>query len=391
MSLRITNARICTGDGSPARAHTDVRVSGTQIAEVGQELAPQPGESVIDAAGRVLLPGFVDAHTHACWAGDRLGEFELKQAGASYLEILNAGGGILATVRAVHETSESELSETLRRRLDVMLQEGTTTVEVKSGYGLSTEGELKLLRAIRKATSSFRGTVVATALLGHAKDPDEPGFVDRVIRETLPAVHREFPGIAIDAYCEEGAWSVDECRRLFERARELGHPIRLHADQFTELGGLNLALRYRAKSVDHLEATSAPALAALAASESFGVMLPASGFHLDDRYANARAFLDLGGKLVLASNYNPGSSPTFSMPFVIALATRKLRLSTLKAITCTTQNAANLLGFNDRGLIAPGMRADLILLRHTDERSLGFELGGNPVQHVICGGQALAI
>jgi len=386
VTLLVAGAQIVSGElGAPAFLGS-VRIEADRIVEVGPGLLPRPKEPVIEADGRVLLPGFVDAHTHAVYAGDRLDEFELKQRGKTYLEILESGGGILSTVRAVRQTGVEALAEALLRRLEVMLSEGTTSVEVKSGYGLSTDDELKLLRAIRLAGARFPGMVVPTALLGHALDPEQPDLVERTLRDTLPAVHAEFPGIAVDAYCEQGAWSVADCRRLFERARELGHPLRLHADQFNRLGGVELALELGASSVDHLEATPTAALERLAQSDCYAVLLPVSGFHTDDRYANARAFVDAGGKLVLASNCNPGSAPSSSMPFVHALAVRKLGLSVLEAISATTSSAARLLGLGDRGVIAPGFRADLVLLRHRDPRLLGFEIGGNPIDRVIVGG-----
>jgi len=386
MTLLVAGAHIVSGQADAPAFWGSVRIEADRIAEVGPALSPRPREPVIEADGRVLLPGFVDAHTHAVYAGDRLDEFELKQRGKTYLEILESGGGILSTVRAVRQTGVEALADALLRRLKVMLSEGTTSVEVKSGYGLTTQDELKLLQAIRLAAARFPGTLVPTALLGHALDPEQPDLVERTLHETLPAVHAEFPGIAVDAYCEQGAWSVADCRRLFERARALGHPLRLHADQFNRLGGVELALELGATSVDHLEATPTAALERLARSGCYAVLLPVSGFHTDDRYANARAFVDAGGKLVLASNCNPGSAPSSSMPFVHALAVRKLGLSALEAISATTSSAARLLGLTDRGVIAPGFRADLVLLRHRDPRLLGFEVGGNPVDRVIVGG-----
>ena len=389
MSFWIANARLVGAPAEPpGLGH--VQVEGERIAQVLFASGPRPhfgGHDVLDAAGRVLMPGFVDAHTHALFAGDRLDEFEQKLAGKSYLEILAAGGGILSTVRAVRAATEDELVAQLGTRLAHMLAEGTTSVEVKSGYGLSTADELKMLRAIRRAARTFPGTVSPTALLGHALDPDESHFVERVVEETLPAVHAEFPGITVDAFCERGAWSVDDCRRLLGRARELGHPIRLHADQFNALGGVELALELRATSIDHLEATTADGLEKIAQSETFGVMLPVSGFHTDQRFAAGRAFLDKGGKLVLASNYNPGSSPCSSMPFVIALAVRHLGLRAAEAIRACTRSAAALLGLPDRGLLQAGARADLLLLRHRDERLLAHEIGGNPVDRVWAGGR----
>jgi imidazolonepropionase len=393
VSLFLRDARVVGGDGfgapTPRRAH--LRIAGDRIAAVGPDLMPAPGDRIIDAGGRVVMPGFVDAHTHALWAGDRLDEFERRQQGATYLEILAAGGGILSTVRAVRAASEAELTARLTQRLRRMLREGTTTVEVKSGYGLSTEHELKMLRAIRAAAHGFPGTVVATALLGHAIDRDQPHFVDRVIDQTLSAVHAEFPEITIDAYCEDGAWSLADCRRLLEGARALGHPLRLHADQFHRLGGVDLAIDLGARSVDHLEASTPADLARLARAGVAGVLLPVSGFHTDGRYANARALIDAGGAVVLATNCNPGSSPTSSMPLVVALARRQLAMTMDEAIAAVTARPAALLGLADRGRIAPGLRADVILLGQTDERQLGYEVGGNPVDLTIVGGAIVDI
>ena len=247
MSLLIRGARVVDPGASAGVGRLgDVRVDGDRIAAVAEPGAGDPADDIIEADGRVLLPGFVDAHTHALWAGSRADELERRRRGESYLDILRSGGGIHATVRAVRAASEAELTERLTRRLAVMLREGTTTVEVKSGYGLTTADELKMLRAIHAAAAGFPGTVVATALLGHAVDPATPRFTDVVIEETLPAVHAAFPGIEIDAFCEEGAWTLADCRRLLEAARALGHPVRLHADQFHRLGGVALAIELQA-------------------------------------------------------------------------------------------------------------------------------------------------
>jgi imidazolonepropionase len=355
-----------------------VGVSGGKITAVGAGEYPGPFEGeAIDAGGCVLMPAFVDCHTHACWAGDRLNEFEMQLAGASYLDILKAGGGIMSTVRAVRAASEEELLVGLLRRLTAMSALGTGTVEVKSGYGLNTDTELKMLRAIHAATRQTGQIVVGTFLGAHAIDPDVPDFIHRVIDETLPAVVAEFPEIVCDAFCEKGAWSLDDVRRLFEAAKDMGCPIRVHADQFHSLGAARLAVEMGALSVDHLEAITPKDLDHLARSKTMGVMMPGAGFHLDDRYAPARAFVDAGGALALATNYNPGSSPTPSMPFVIALACRKLKLTAAEAITAATYNAACLLGVQARvGSIEVGKRADLQLLDAPDERELGFEVAG---------------
>jgi imidazolonepropionase len=399
MSILIRDARVLTlaGPERPRRGEDlgslhaldqhDVLVEGDRIKAVTPTGTLAPAEVTIDGAGRVLMPAFVDAHTHACWAGDRLDEWELKQKSATYLQILESGGGIMSTVRAVREASEGELAESLAERLDHVLREGTTTVEVKSGYGLATEHELKMLRAIGLASETFAGTVMPTACIGHGVDGPHDDFVQRTIGETLDAVHAAFPGVAIDAYCEQGAWTLDDCVRLFERAIDLGHPCRVHADQFNALGMTSAAIRLGLRSVDHLEATHATDLRALAGSSTFGVMLPCSGFHVDGRYANGRGFVDAGGALVIATNCNPGSAPSSSMPMAIALAVRHLGITAAEAIGACAVNGASLLGLVDRGTIETDQRADLILLRHTDERQLGYEFGGNPVDAVICNGK----
>lgn len=366
-----------------------VLVESGVIAAVGPGLDAPEGARVVEAGGRVLMPAFVDCHTHACWAGDRLDEWEMKRAGASYLDILASGGGIMSTVRAVRAASRAELAASLAERLDAMLGEGTTAVEVKSGYGLSTPDELKMLGAIADAAAAWPGRVRLTACIGHAKDPDDPDFVARTIAETLPAVHAAHPGCAVDAYCENGAWSLDETVRLFESAAALGHPLRVHADQFNELGMLDAAIGLGAVSVDHLEATSPDALVRLAESETMGVMLPCSGFHVDGRYADGRRFVDAGGAVAIATNCNPGSAPCWSAPMAVALAVRHLGLTAPEAISACTVNAATLLGLHDAGTIEPGRRADLVLLRHRDERELGHAFGGRHADLVVCAGRVV--
>ncbi len=365
----------------------DILVRAGRIAAIEPGIAPPSGCRVVEAEGRTVVPGFVDAHTHACWAGSRLDEWEARLGGAGYSELLAAGGGILSTVRAVRGSSEVGLAAALRVRLGWMLQEGTTAVEVKSGYGLDVEGELKMLRAIRRAAQDWPGRVRATACIGHALDPEASDPVGRTIEEVLPAVNREFPGVTIDAYCEEGAWSVEACVRLFEAARALGHPLRIHADQFNALGMLEEAVRLGARSVDHLEGSTPEGLRVLAGSRSAGVVLPVSGFHLDGRYADARAFVDAGGAAVVATNWNPGSAPSPSIPFALALAVRHCGLTPAEALSAATWNAAQLLDFADAGAVAAGRRADLVLLRHRDERELAHTVGGRPVLAVVCGGR----
>ncbi len=374
-------------------------LKGGAPAALAKPAAAPKDTEVIDAQGRVLMPGFVDCHTHACWAGPsvpghpagldgRVDEWEQKRRGVPYLKILERGGGIMASVRAVRGATQAQLTEQLLARLRIMLAHGSTTIEVKSGYGLTTQDELKMLRAIADARVQFPGTIVSTALLGHAIDPDVAGFVGITVRQTLPAITAEFPGIAVDAYCEKGAWDVEQTVLLLNRARESGHPVRVHADQFNDLGMIPAAIRLDARSVDHLEASGKEHLLALAQSKTLGVMLPGCGFHMDNRYARGRAFVMGGGGLAIATNANPGSAPCYSMPFIVTLAVRHLGLSPNEAIVASTINPARLLGFTDRGAITPGARADLVLLRHTDERGVAFEFGSSPVERVIVGGRA---
>jgi imidazolonepropionase len=400
MNLLIRNARILTlaAGARPRRAkemgelsvipHGDVLVADGVIAAVGPKLEPPAEAEVIDANGRVLMPGFVDCHTHACWAGSGLDDWEERLRGVPYAEILKRGGGLHAIVLAVREATRKQLAAGLRERLNRMLREGTTTVEVKSGYGLATEAELKMLRAIVRAGQDWEGTVVPTALLAHSFEGRLDEYARMVLKEMLPEVTREFPSITIDACVDEGAWSLETAVRLLERASR-HHSLRVHADRFTSLGMIPEAIRLHARSVDHLEASTKADLVALAGSDVCGVILPCTGFHCDGRFARAGFLVDQGGAVALATNCNPESYPGHSMPFAIALAVRRCGLTPQEAIAACTVNAAAVLGLTDRGTVEIGKRADLILLQHADERMLAYETGGNPVDLVVCGGKLI--
>ncbi len=364
-----------------------VLVRGGHIAHVGEGVPEESliGEQeeipIVDAGGRILMPAFVDCHTHACWVGSRLEEFEMGLRGVPYLEILKQGGGIMSTVRAVRDASQDELSMELLGKLGLMASLGTTTLEVKSGYGLTTNDELKMLRAIHDASQDVTQSIVGTFLGAHAIDTEQKNFTERVIHETLPAVAQEFPGITCDCYCEVGAWSVEETTSLFEKAIELDCPIRAHVDQFNPLGMLSIAVDMGAISVDHLEQSTDAELKHLALSNTIGVLLPASGFCLHDAYARGRAIVDLGCAVAIATNYNPGSAPCPSMPFTISLACRRLGLTVAEAITASTHNAACTLGLQDKiGSIEKGKQADLQLLDSYDERELAWHISaGSPL------------
>lgn len=382
-------------------ASADVLCSGGVIARVGPAGSiRESGVVGLDARGRALLPGLVDCHTHACFAGSRIDEWERQLKGEKYLDILASGGGIMSTVRATRAAGVDELAGSLTERLERMLALGSTTVEVKSGYGLSGEAELAMLSAIRAAAGRARGCVVATALLGHAVDTGfgaREAYIDEVVKRVLPAVHAEFPVAAVDAFCERSAWTVDECVRLFAAARAVGHPIRVHTDQFNSLGMIDKAVELGAVSVDHLEALHDALQETrrvgelLAKAGTFAVLLPACGVHMNDpRRAPARGLLDAGAGVCLASNFNPGSSPCFSMPLVIALGVRLLGMSVPEALHAATVNPARVLGLADRGQIAPGSAAEMVLLEERDERAIAYEFGSSPVRAVIAGGELVA-
>ncbi|MEQ9094800.1 MAG: imidazolonepropionase [Phycisphaerales bacterium] len=395
----IANARILTlderlGEGPLGLIERGwIRFKNGRVDEV-RAGDPPAGVDALDANGRVLMPAFTDCHTHACWAGDRTDEWAARLAGASYLELLEAGGGIMSTVRAVRAASQGELTDRLLERLHTMLSLGTTAVEVKSGYGLRTQVELKMLRAIHEANDRFPGTVIATACIGHALDPDvdRERFIRTTIDETLPAVTSEFPGIAIDAYAEPAAWHLEECLELFDKAQAAGHPCRVHADQFTSMGMVEAALERNFLSVDHLEASSTELLQRVAQSDTHAVVLPCSGFHVDRRYADARTLLDHGGRVCIATNMNPGSAPCPSIPMAIALACRfngppaNPPVTPEEAVLATTRTPARMLGLHDRGTLTPGSQADAILLAHTNERELAHTFGANPVDRVWVAG-----
>lgn len=393
-SALVTNARILTlaGTGRGPRRGESMRDLGViergyvhaidgRIAAVG---AGDPPAGIAaarrDCGGRVLMPAFIDCHTHACWGGDRYAEVAERLAGVPYLDILARGGGIMSTVRATREARangpEGEgLLRILSARTSEMRRRGTLAIEVKSGYGLDRPTELAMLRAARtlglRAEQAGEGYVVPTFLGAHALDGDETSYCPRVIEELLPEVVAEFGPIACDAYCEKGAWSPAWTTRLFERARALGCPLRVHVDQFNELGFLETALEMGARSVDHLEATSRDGLRRVARSQSTAVLLPGCGLTLDGRYADGRFLVDEGASVAIATNCNPGSSPIVSMPLVIALAARFCGLAPAEAITAATYNAACVLGLeHETGSIEVGKRAHLILLPTHDERAL---------------------
>ncbi len=375
------------------------------IAEVGPSAelrAAYPAEPAWDAARRVVMPGFVDPHTHLIWAGDRAAEFEMRLAGRTYLEILAAGGGILATVRATRDASLPTLKAETRPRLERMLVHGTTTAEAKTGYGLQIAAELRMLQALLELDREGPLDLAITFLGAHAIPPEYQNRADEytahLCREMLPAVRAWWQAHApgrplpfVDVFCETGAFNLAQTRAILGAARELGFPLKVHADEFDNLGGASLAAELGAVSADHLVKTSPPDLAALARSNTVGVALPCTPFGLaEPDYTPAKAFLQAGGLLALATDLNPGTAWCENIQFAIALACRYLRLTPAQAIAAATINAAAAIGRADRvGSLEPGKQADLLVLSVADYRHLGYRFGGNLVDTVVKKGRVV--
>jgi imidazolonepropionase len=337
----------------------------------------------LDGRGLCAIPGLVDCHTHACFAGDRVEEFSLRAAGASYEELHAAGGGILATVNATRAAGADGLRDAVRRHRGWMLRAGTTTFEAKSGYGLDRDTELASLRAIRDEGG------IATWLGAHAVPPefdDADAYLDFALTEVLPEAAKIAE--AADVFLERGAFDAEQARRYLLACRDAGLRPRLHGDQFTESGAIPLAVELGARSVDHLEATRDGGVSALAASDVAAVLLPASALFLDRSMPPARALVDAGAVVVLATDFNPGSAFCESLPLVCALACTQLHLSPAEALSASTVNAAHVLGRSGRkGQLAPGYDADVVLLDAPDWRYLAYHLGGDVVAEVIQDGR----
>ncbi|HOT92394.1 MAG TPA: imidazolonepropionase [Anaerolineae bacterium] len=381
-----------------------VAIAAGRVIKVGPTCEVRPHFNAareIDARGKVVCPGFVDPHTHLVWMGDRAAEFEQRIAGATYMEIMAAGGGIMSTVRATRDASVDELVAAMRPRLDRMLAHGTTTVEVKTGYGLETAAELRQLEAIVALDRAHPVTLVPTFLGAHAvpaeyrQHPD--AYVDVVVHQMLPAVVEKSRTLGLprlpfcDVFCEDGAFDLAQSRRILEAARALGFPLKIHVDEFASLGGARLAVALGATSADHLVTTPPEDIAMLGASETVAVSLPCTPFGLGQHdYTPARALLEAGAALALATDCNPGTAWNESMPFVIALACRYLRITPAQALVAVTLNAAFAVGLGDRvGSLTPGYAGDLLILDIPDYRYLGYRFGVNPVALVVKRGEII--
>jgi imidazolonepropionase len=363
-----------------------VLCTGDAIEAVGRmrDLPVLDGDVVeLDGRGRCAIPGLVDCHTHPAFGGDRVEEFSLRAGGAGYEELHAAGGGIQSTVRATRAAGEEGLRAAVERHRSWMLAQGTTTFEGKSGYGLDRDTELASLRAVREAGGA------PTWLGAHAVPPEFAGDADAYLDFALAEVLPEAAQIAeaADVFLERGAFDAAQARRYLEACRAAGLALRLHGDQFTEAGAIPLAIELGARSVDHLEATGEDGVRALAASDVVGVVLPASALFLGRPMPPARALVDAGAAVALATDFNPGSAFCESLPICCSLAATQLKLSPAEALSACTVNAAHVLGRADRlGRLAPGYRADVVLLDAPDWRYLAYHLGGRLVAEVVLAG-----
>jgi imidazolonepropionase len=380
-------------------------IHGERILEVGESLAllkKYPHEEQWDASGKVVMPGLVDPHTHLVWAGDRAAEFEARLQGSTYMEIMAAGGGINATVRATREASAEELYAQTRARAEAMFRSGTTTTEAKTGYGLTFEAEIAQLEVLLRLDAEGPLEIAPTFMAAHAVPPEYAGRSEEYTRlvstDMLPRLkewwmrhHAARPLPFVDVFCENNAFNLTQTRQILTRAKELGVPLKGHVDEFENLGGAALAVELGAVSIEHAVKTSPQEIAALGASDTIVVSLPCTPFGLADaHYTPARELLAAGGMLAIATDLNPGPSWCENMQFVIALACRYLKITPAQALAAATINAARAIRRDSLiGSLEPGKQADLLILSVSDYRQLAYRFGGSLVESVIKKGKVI--
>ena len=363
-------------------AHAAMLVEDGRITAIGTRTelcsSMRPDTAIIDAGGRCVTPGFVDAHTHLVFAGNRADEFEQRIAGATYQQIAAAGGGILRTVKLTRAASEDELLASARRHRDWMLRGGTTTLEAKSGYGLNRETELRMLRVLSRLNDEGPTRIVPTLLAAHTVPPEfadsRDEYIRSIVEELIPEVAAAGLARYCDAFCDDHAFTVDETRTVLTAAKRHGLKLRIHAEQFRPGTGAALAAELAAATADHLETVTDETLLQLKAANVQPVLLPGSVFALSRaNYPPARKMVELGLSIVLATDFNPGSSPVASMPFMLSLACLQMALSPAEALTAATINAAHSLDLgNQIGSLEPGKQADFLIHEFTDYRELAY-------------------
>jgi len=350
--------------------------------------------TIIDASASVALPGFVDAHTHLLFAGSREDEFAMRAEGRSYQEIARAGGGILSTVQATRAAGKRALKKSAERRLDALMRHGTTTVEIKSGYGLDPDNEIKMLEALRELSTEHLATIVTTFLGAHAIPPEfkerPEDYVTLICERMLPYVAGRNLASFCDVFCEKGYFTVEQSRVILEQARKLGMNLKLHADELAPSGGSMLAAELKAVSADHLEHIDGHGIESLSNAGVVAVLLPGVSFFLNHGYAPARTLIDAGVPVALATDFNPGSCMSFSMPLMMTIACTHMNMTPEEAITASTLNGAAAVGLSDKvGSIEVGKQADIILYDVPSYRFLSYHFGVNHVQTIIKNGTLL--
>ncbi len=396
--LVLSNATVAIVDDETAGyrlvERASVAIDGDAIAWVGADAdlpAAYRAAPSRDLEGRVVTPGLIDCHTHIVYGGDRAREFEMRLEGAAYEEIARAGGGILSSVRNTREASEDELLALALARVDTLLSEGVTTLEIKSGYGLDVDTELKMLRVARRIGTLRPVHVVTSWLAAHALPPefkdDRAGYIDRVVIAGMDRGHAEGLIDAVDGFCEGIAFSVDEMARIFDHAKALGLPIKLHAEQLSDLHGAAMAAEHGALSADHLEYLGADGIAAMAKAGTVAVLLPGAFYTLrETQYPPLQALRDAGVPIALATDSNPGTSPLTSILLTMNMGATLFRMTPAECLRGVTRNAARALGLSDRGVIVPGARADLAIWNIKHPAELAYRIGFNPLHARIFGG-----
>ncbi len=390
-----TGTGACRGHAMDAVEVIDdaaMAITGDRIIWVGErDEWSGTATEVVDAGGHAVIPALVDPHTHAVWGGDRLEDFEARSRGASYEEILARGGGIRSTVEATNFDDDDWLAALAEERLDLLISSGAATIEIKSGYGFSHEGEIKSLEAIRILAEKSPATIISTLLI-HVpprEANERSAYIEMVTGELIPEAARRKLASAVDIFIENEAFHIDEARLVFAAAQAAGLRVKAHVDQFHSIGGVELAIEFNALSADHLEASGPLQVAALAASDTIAILLPGVTLHLGIPAAPGRALIDAGAAVAVGTDLNPGSSPLFSTQLAMALAVRINKLTVCEALTASTANAAAALGLRDTGRLRAGQRADFIITDYPDWRDVVYTLGGTPVERIYIGGKEL--
>ena len=396
MDLLLTDARIATMNGDDYGVIDDgaIAVADGHIAWIGPQADAPTGRpaAVRSVEGRWITPALIDCHTHLVFAGDRAAEFEQRLRGASYEDIARAGGGIMSTVAATRAASANELYAVTLPRLQTLADEGVATLEIKSGYGLDIENELKMLAVARQLGEALPLTVRTTLLAAHAVPPeyreDADAYVTLICDELLPEVAAVGLADAVDAYCESIAFSTDQVARIFARAEEFGLPVKLHADQLSDGGGAALAAAFNALSADHLEYTTAAGVGAMADAGTVAVLLPGAFLTLGEtQLPPIDTMRELGVPIAIASDCNPGTSPICSLRIAMMLAARQFRLTPEECLAGVTRAAARALGLADRGTLEVGKRADLAIWDVSHPRELAYWFGTPQLAELMVRGQ----